>query len=183
MAMNICRVHVFLSWFKRFQVGRNNVEDDSRSSSKTDENFERVGNLVRSYCRLSICAIAESIGIDKECVRQIRGRRSHGFFIKANAPAHSALSVKRSSFMEEPLSGLKTFINESGPRGLFYVGCGGHNRSVVVEVEWPPHWPIPVVLVYVYYASQEVSSQVQHPIVRPPTLFAGSCTVRLLSVS
>ncbi|KAK9499808.1 hypothetical protein O3M35_002778 [Rhynocoris fuscipes] len=27
---------------------------------------------------------------------------------------------------------------------------------------------------------QKVSSQVQHPSVRPPTLFAGSCTVRLL---
>ncbi|XP_058810647.1 protein GVQW3-like [Phymastichus coffea] len=70
----LSRPRVF-EWFKRFQDGREGVEDDSRSgrpsTSKTDENIEKVGNLVRSDRRLSIRAIAESIGIDKECVRQI----------------------------------------------------------------------------------------------------------------
>ncbi|XKL59001.1 hypothetical protein PGB90_000017 [Kerria lacca] len=60
---------------KRFQDGRENVEHDSRSSrpstSKTDEYIGKVGILIRSDRQLSIRAIAESIAIDKECVRQI----------------------------------------------------------------------------------------------------------------
>ncbi|KAG5311587.1 GVQW3 protein, partial [Acromyrmex insinuator] len=59
------------TWFKRFQDGREDVEDDSRpgclSTSKTDDNIETIGNLVRSDRR----AIGETVGIDKECVRQI----------------------------------------------------------------------------------------------------------------
>ncbi|GFV60152.1 putative mariner transposase [Trichonephila clavipes] len=55
--------------------GRQNVEDDSRpgcpSTSKTDENVEKVASLIRSNRRLSIRAIAETVNIDKECVRQI----------------------------------------------------------------------------------------------------------------
>ncbi|GFU04817.1 protein GVQW3 [Trichonephila clavipes] len=59
-------------WFKRFKDGR---QDDSRpgrpSTSKTDENVEKVDSLIRSDHRLSIRAIAETVNIDKECVRQI----------------------------------------------------------------------------------------------------------------
>ncbi|GFV86352.1 protein GVQW3 [Trichonephila clavipes] len=62
-------------WFKRFKDGRQDVEDDSRpgrpSTSKTDENVEKVASLIRPDRRLSIRAIAETINIDKECVRQI----------------------------------------------------------------------------------------------------------------
>ncbi|EGI60514.1 FLJ37770-like protein, partial [Acromyrmex echinatior] len=69
----LSRARVF-EWFKRFQDGREDVEDDSRpgrpSTSKTDDNIE-IGNLVRSDRRLSIRAIGETVGIDKECVRQI----------------------------------------------------------------------------------------------------------------
>ncbi|KAK9503633.1 hypothetical protein O3M35_010153 [Rhynocoris fuscipes] len=58
----------------RFQDGRDNVEDDSRSgrrsTSKADENIEEVGNHVRSDRRLSIRAIAEFVRIDKEWMRQ-----------------------------------------------------------------------------------------------------------------
>jgi len=32
---------------------------------------EKVANLIRSDYRLSIRAVAETVGIDKECVRQI----------------------------------------------------------------------------------------------------------------
>uniref|UniRef100_A0A0K0E1H9 HTH psq-type domain-containing protein n=1 Tax=Strongyloides stercoralis TaxID=6248 RepID=A0A0K0E1H9_STRER len=57
--------------FKRFQDDREDVEDDScpssLSTSKTDENIEKVGNLIRSDCWLTIRAIAETVGIDKEC--------------------------------------------------------------------------------------------------------------------
>ncbi|EGI61189.1 FLJ37770-like protein [Acromyrmex echinatior] len=67
----LSRARVF-EWFKRFQDGREDVEDDSRpgcpSTSKTDDNIETIDNLVRSDRRLSI---GETVGIDKECVRQI----------------------------------------------------------------------------------------------------------------
>lgn len=70
----LSRARVF-EWFKRFQDGREDVEDDARpgrpSTSKTDENIEKIGNLIRSDRRLTVRAIAETVGIDKECVRQI----------------------------------------------------------------------------------------------------------------
>ncbi|EGI64099.1 FLJ37770-like protein [Acromyrmex echinatior] len=70
----LSRARVF-EWFKRFQDGREDVEGDSRpgrpSTSKTDDNIETIGNLVRFDRRLSIRAIGETVGIDKECVRQI----------------------------------------------------------------------------------------------------------------
>ncbi|GFV45528.1 protein GVQW3 [Trichonephila clavipes] len=70
----LSRARVF-EWFKRFQDGRQDVEDNSRSgrpsTSKTDENVEKVASLIRSDRRLSIRAIAETVNIDKECVRQI----------------------------------------------------------------------------------------------------------------
>lgn len=70
----LSRARVF-EWFKRFQDGQEDVEDDSRpgrpSTSKTDDNIEKIGNLVRSDRQLSIRTIAETVGIDKESVRQI----------------------------------------------------------------------------------------------------------------
>ncbi|GFX16759.1 protein GVQW3 [Trichonephila clavipes] len=74
MSECLSRARVF-EWFKRFKDGRQDVEDDSRpgrpSTSKTDENVEKVACLIRSGRRLSIRAIAETVNIDKECVRQI----------------------------------------------------------------------------------------------------------------
>lgn len=70
----LSRTRVF-EWFKRFQDGREDISDDLRTgrpcSVKTDENIERIGNLVRQDRRLTIRAISELTGIDKECVRQI----------------------------------------------------------------------------------------------------------------
>ncbi|GFV50045.1 protein GVQW3 [Trichonephila clavipes] len=94
-------------WFKRSKDGRQYVEDDSRpgrpSTSKTDENVEKVASLIRSDRRLSIRAIAETVNIDKECVRQILHDNLNMQKVCAkmvqkfsrDAPAHSALSVKR----------------------------------------------------------------------------------------
>ncbi|EFN78791.1 Putative uncharacterized protein FLJ37770, partial [Harpegnathos saltator] len=46
----LSRARVF-EWFKRFQDGREDVEDDSRPgrlyTSKTDENIKKIGNLIR----------------------------------------------------------------------------------------------------------------------------------------
>ena len=70
----LSRSRVF-EWLKRFQKGQEDVQDDSRpgrsSTSKTDGNIEKIGNLIRSDRRLSIRAIAETVGIVKESVLQI----------------------------------------------------------------------------------------------------------------
>lgn len=70
----LSRTRVF-EWHKRFKEGREDVEDDPRpgrpSTSKTDDNIEKIGSLIRQDRRLSIRAIAEMIGIDKESVRQV----------------------------------------------------------------------------------------------------------------
>ncbi|GFU20161.1 protein GVQW3 [Trichonephila clavipes] len=74
MSECLSRAQVF-EWFKRFKDGRQDVEDDSRSgrpsTSKTDEDVEKVASLIRSDRRLSIRAIAKTVNIDKECVRKI----------------------------------------------------------------------------------------------------------------
>lgn len=40
----------------------------AENTSQTDNNIEKIGNLIRSEHRFTIHAIAESEGIDKECV-------------------------------------------------------------------------------------------------------------------
>ncbi|KAJ8941345.1 hypothetical protein NQ318_004789 [Aromia moschata] len=61
--------------FECFKEGRETTEDDPRpgrpSTSKTDENIETIGKLIREDRRLSTRELAEITGIDKECVRQI----------------------------------------------------------------------------------------------------------------
>ena len=70
----LSRTQVF-EWFKRFKEGREEIGDDQLpghpSTSKTEANIEKVGDIVRQNRRLSIQAVAESINIDKETVRQI----------------------------------------------------------------------------------------------------------------
>jgi hypothetical protein len=59
---NTLRVRVF-EWYKTFQEGREDVEDDERPglpvTMKTDENVEQVRDLVRTDRRLGIIMIAE----------------------------------------------------------------------------------------------------------------------------
>jgi len=59
-------------WFKRFKEGREAIGDDQRpgcpSTSKTDANNEKVGEVVRLNRRLSIRAVAELMNTDKETV-------------------------------------------------------------------------------------------------------------------
>ncbi|KAJ8954951.1 hypothetical protein NQ318_000381 [Aromia moschata] len=70
----VSRTQVF-EWFKLFKEGRETTKDDPSpgrpSASKTDENIEKIGKLIREDRRLSIRGLAEITGIDKECVRQI----------------------------------------------------------------------------------------------------------------
>lgn len=54
-------------WYKRFQEGREDIEDDARSgrpsTSTSDENVEKVKEIVLANRRITIREVAEEIGI------------------------------------------------------------------------------------------------------------------------
>lgn len=91
----LSRARVF-EWFKRFQDGRKDVEDDSRpgrpSTSKTDVNIETIGQTINQHYYLHVLA---------EFCEKIKKKRPELWKDKSwvlhqdNAPSHSALSVKR----------------------------------------------------------------------------------------
>ena len=64
-----------LEWQRRFKEGREKVEDDYRSgrpsTSKTDENIERVRQKVRSDRRFIVGMIADELDINSERVWRI----------------------------------------------------------------------------------------------------------------
>ena len=63
-AMSKKRVY---EWYKRFQDGREDVEDDERpgrpSTSTTDENVEKVKEMVMNDRRIIIREVADDVGI------------------------------------------------------------------------------------------------------------------------
>ena len=62
-------------WHRRFKEGREEMEDDRRSgrpsTSKTDENVERVRQQVPSDRRLTVRMIADEVGMNSEMVWRI----------------------------------------------------------------------------------------------------------------
>ena len=62
-------------WHRRFKEGREEVEDDHRSgrpsTSRTDENVERVRQKVRSDCSLTVRIIVDELGMNSERVWRI----------------------------------------------------------------------------------------------------------------
>ena len=70
----LSRSHVF-EWHKQFKEGREDVEDDSRSgrpsSSRTADNVERVKQMVRGDCRLTVRMIADELEINRDSVWKI----------------------------------------------------------------------------------------------------------------
>ena len=62
-------------WHRRFKEGREEVEDDHRSgkpsTSRTDENAERVRQKVQSDRRLTVRMIADELGMNSERVWRI----------------------------------------------------------------------------------------------------------------
>ena len=62
-------------WHRKFKEGREEVEDDHRSgrpsTSRTDENVERVTQKVRSDRRLTVRMIADELGMNSERVWRI----------------------------------------------------------------------------------------------------------------
>ena len=71
---SMSRTHLF-EWHRRFKEGREEVEDDHRSgrpsTSRTDENVERVRQKVRSDRCLTIRMIADELGMNCEQVWRI----------------------------------------------------------------------------------------------------------------
>ena len=65
------RSRVF-EWHKRFSVGLEEIEDDEHprhpSTSKTDQNFQKISEIVGKHSRLSVRMIADMVGINKETV-------------------------------------------------------------------------------------------------------------------
>ena len=63
-AMSETRVY---EWYKRFQDGHEDVEDDERpgrlSTSTTDENVEKVKEMVMNDRRIVIREVADDVGI------------------------------------------------------------------------------------------------------------------------
>ncbi|XP_035208563.1 protein GVQW3-like [Stegodyphus dumicola] len=68
------RAMIFM-WHKRFKDGRGNIEDDDRSgrtsSIRTDQNVERVRELLNNDRRLSTRLIAVELGLSQSTVWRI----------------------------------------------------------------------------------------------------------------
>ena len=65
------RTRIF-EWHKRFREGKEDMEDDPRSgrptTSRTNENVERVKEKVRSDRRLTVRMIADELNMNSERV-------------------------------------------------------------------------------------------------------------------
>jgi len=63
------------NWVKRFSGGRESVTDEERSgwpaTSRTEENIEKVRQIVHENRRLTVRSAAEQVNIDRETVRKI----------------------------------------------------------------------------------------------------------------
>ena len=69
--------------YKRFQDGREDVEDDEPrgrpSTSTTDENVEKVKEMVMNDRRITIREVADDVGISIGSCHEIGGETIHGF--------------------------------------------------------------------------------------------------------
>jgi len=68
------RARVF-GWHKRFSEGRENVKDDDHPgrprTAVTDDNIEKMRDVIRNDQRLGVQAVAEEVNLERESVRQI----------------------------------------------------------------------------------------------------------------
>jgi len=86
--------------FDRFRNGCESVEDEERSgrlsTSKNQENIERVSEMIRSNRRLTIREIGEDLNISNGSVQNILTRDLNIRRVSAkfdNAPCHASLLV------------------------------------------------------------------------------------------
>jgi len=89
-------------WFERFRNGCEWVEDEERSerpsTSKTQENVERVSEMIRSNRRLTIRKIVEGLNISCGSVQNILTTDLNMRRVSAkfdNVPCHSSLLVRQ----------------------------------------------------------------------------------------
>lgn len=75
MMISVCHTHRIWSSINGSKNGEDEIEYDPSPGrpyiSKEDENIEIVGNLIGQDHRLSNSAVNETVGVDKESVRQI----------------------------------------------------------------------------------------------------------------
>jgi len=90
------------NWFERFRKGCESVEDEERlgrpSTSKTQENVERVIEMIRSNRRLTIREIAEDLNISYVSVQNILTTVLNMRRVRAkfdNAPCHTWRLVRQ----------------------------------------------------------------------------------------
>lgn len=80
MAMNGYHVRGFLSGLSASKMAEKTLKmmhaRVALPRQKQMKIFKKIGNLIRSDRWLTIRAIAETVGIDKECVRQISYAKS-----------------------------------------------------------------------------------------------------------
>ena len=68
-----CLVHAF-EWHKRFSEGRESVKDDRPGRPRTavtDDNTEKVRDVIRKDRRLGVRAVEEEVSLDRESLRRI----------------------------------------------------------------------------------------------------------------
>ena len=67
--------HNAIKWVKHFSEGRESVTDDERSgwpaTIRTEENIEKIHQIVSADHRLTVTSIAEQVNIDRETDRKI----------------------------------------------------------------------------------------------------------------
>ena len=70
----VSRGRVF-EWYKRFSEDRESVKDDDRPgcprAAATDDNIEKVRDVIRKDRRLGVRAVTEEVNLDRESVRRI----------------------------------------------------------------------------------------------------------------
>jgi len=84
-------------WFERFCNGCESVEVEERSgcpsASKTQENVERVSEMIRSNRRLTIREISEDLNISYGSVQNILTTDLNMRRVSDNTPCHASLLV------------------------------------------------------------------------------------------
>jgi [histone H3]-lysine36 N-dimethyltransferase SETMAR len=72
---NVVTLKTVYKWYERFKSGNESVEDEQRSgrpsTSKTDENVQKVSKLIRSNRRLTIRELTEELNISYGSVQSI----------------------------------------------------------------------------------------------------------------
>ena len=89
-------------WHKRFSERRESVEEDDRPgrprTAVTDDNIEKVRDVIRKDRRLGVRAVAEELNLDRESVStNSKGRTEHEKGLCKNGSKTAVRRTKRTS--------------------------------------------------------------------------------------